>query len=271
MKAAWLLFRLSLKRVRTLLWATGLVLAGFQILRVLIAASVHNAGEFQQLAALLPPIVRTIIGPSLASVISFEGIVCGGYFDLGIVLALVGLSIALGTVPASEIETGFADLILSRPVRRHWLITRTIGLVLFAVLSMLLTILAGTWFGLALFAPPDVSAFPPVQTGPLALNLGLLLLSWGGVAMAFGAACRRGVAAGTTALLAFGTLLLDYAQKLWPPLERVGWLSPFKYFTPFELVTGTPLPVENLLVLGAIALTGFTLAYLFITQRDISR
>ncbi|MEY2429410.1 MAG: hypothetical protein QOJ40_2295, partial [Verrucomicrobiota bacterium] len=27
--------------------------------------------------------------------------------------------------------------------------------------------------------------------GSLALNLGLLMLRWGGVAMAFGAACRR--------------------------------------------------------------------------------
>jgi hypothetical protein len=34
---------------------------------------------------------------------------------------------------------------------------------------------------------------------------------------------------------------------------------------------GDPLPVENLLVLGAIALTGFTVAYFIIAQRDISR
>ena len=34
---------------------------------------------------------------------------------------------------------------------------------------------------------------------------------------------------------------------------------------------GSPLPVENLLVLWAIAMTGFTLAYLIISQRDISR
>ena len=247
------------------------MLAGFQVLRVLIATSLHNGGGFEQLAALLPPFVRAILGPSLASVLSFNGIVCGGYFDLGVVIALLALAIALATVPASEIETGFADLILARPMPRHWLITRTIALVLFAIVLMLLMIMAGTWPGLALFAPPDVPWPPARQTGSLALNLGLLLLCWSGVAMALGAACRRSVAGAATSLLAFAALLLDYAQRLWPPLEPIAWLSPFRYFNPFELVMGDPLPVENLLVLGAIALTGFTLAYLIISQRDISR
>ena len=153
MSGAFLLFRLSLKRVRMLLCVTGLLLAGFQALRVHIAAS-HSAGEFEQIAALLPPSVRTILGPSLTSVMSFNGIVCGGYFDLGIVIALVVLTITLATLPAFEIETGFADLILARPMRRHWLITRTIALVLFSILLMLFMIMAGTWAGLALFAPP---------------------------------------------------------------------------------------------------------------------
>ena len=198
MSGAFLLFRLSLKRVWMLLCATGLLLAAFQVLRVLIAASVHNAGEFEQIAALLPPFVRAILGPSLTSVMSFNGIVCGGYFDLGIVIALLALTIALATLPASEIETGFADLILARPMPRHWLITRTIALVLFSILLMLLMIMAGTWAGLALFAPPDVPWPPARQTGSLALNLGMLLLCWSGVAMAFGAACRRGVAGAAT-------------------------------------------------------------------------
>ncbi len=271
MRGAFLLFRLSLKRVWMLLCATGLLLAGFQLLRVYIAASVHEAGEFGQIAALLPPSVRAILGPSLASVMSFDGLVCGGFYDLGIVIALVALAIALATLPASEIETGFADLILARPMPRHWLITRTIALVLFSILLMLFMIMVGTRGGLALFAPAGVSGPPARQTASLALNLGLLLLCWSGIAMAFGAARRRGVAGPAMSLLAFAALLLDYAQKLWPPLEWIGWLSPFRYFTPFELVMGDPLPVENLLVLGAIALTGYTLAYFIISQRDISR
>ena len=195
MKGAFLLFRLSLKRAWPLLWTTGLLLAAVQALRVLIAASVHNAGQFDQISALLPSAVRDILGHSLASVMTFNGIVCGVYFDTGYIIALLALAITLATLPASEIETGFADLILARPMPRHWLITRTIALVLFSLLFMLLMIMAGTWAGLALFAPPDAPWPTARQTGSLALSLGMLVVCWSGVALAFGAACRRALRA----------------------------------------------------------------------------
>jgi hypothetical protein len=74
-----------------------------------IGVDLGRAGEFEQLASLLPPFARALPGHSLASVMSFSGIVCLGYFDLA-------------TVPASEVETGFADLIFARPLQRHWLV-----------------------------------------------------------------------------------------------------------------------------------------------------
>ena len=265
-----LLLSLSLKRARTLLIATGLLLATFQVLLVLIAGSIQRAGEFEQLASLLPPFARAILGPSLTSVLSFGGIVCLGFFDLGIVIALLALIIAFATVPASEIETGFADLILARPLPRHWIITRTIALVLFAILTMLAVMTASTWMGLAMYAPENAPWPSPAMIGRLALNLGLLLLCWGGIAMAFGAVYRRSVAGATAGLLALAALILDYAGRLWAPAERFAWLSPFRYFIPFDLVMGNPLPVENVLVLWATAMTGFTMAYFLFTQRDIS-
>jgi ABC-2 type transport system permease protein len=265
-----LLLSLSLKRARTLLIVTGLLLAAFQVLLVLIAGSIHHTGGFEQLASLLPPFARVLLGPSLASVMSFAGIVCLGYFDLGIVIALLALTIALATVPASEVETGFADLILARPLRRHWLITRTIALVLLAILVTLALMLAGTCAGLAMLAPENVRWPSPRTLAALALNLGLLMLCWGGVAMAFGAACRRTVASAITGLLALAALLLDLTGRLWPPANSFAWLSPFRYFIPFDIVMGTELPIENMLVLWAIAMTGFTMAYLLFSQRDIS-
>jgi len=265
-----LLLSLSLKRARTLLIATGLLLAAFQVLLVLIAGSIERTGDFEQLASLLPPFVRALLGPAVASVMSFSGVVCLGYFDLAIVAALLALIIALATLPASEVETGFADLILARPLRRHWIITRSIALVLLAILMMLALMVAGTWAGLAMLAPKNAQWPPPRMIGSLALNLGLLMLCWSGIAMAFGAACRRSVASATTGLLALTAMLLDLTGRMWPPAERFAWLSPFRYFIPFDLVMGTALPVENILVLWAIAMSGFTVAYFLFSQRDIS-
>jgi ABC-2 type transport system permease protein len=264
-----LLLSLSLKRARTLLVATGLLLAAFQVLLVLVASSIHPS-KFEDLAALLPPFVRALLGPAVASVMSFGGIVCLGYFDLAIVAALLALIIALATLPASEVETGFADLILARPLPRHWIITRTIALVLISTLMMVALMMAGTWVGLAMVAPDDAQWPSPMMIGSLALNLGMLMLCWSSVALALAAACRRSVASATTGLLALAALLLDLTARLWPAAEPFAWLSPFRYFVPFDLVMGTALPVENILVLWAIAMTGFTVAYLLFSQRDIS-
>jgi ABC-2 type transport system permease protein len=144
-------------------------------------------------------------------------------------------------------------------------------LVLFSLLLMMLMIMAGTWAGLGIFAPPDAPWPTARQTAALALTLGMLLLSWSGVAMALGTAYRRGVATAVTSLLAFAAMILDWARRAWPTLDSIAWLSPFHYFSPYDLVAGGPLQGENLLVLGAIAATGYAVAYLVISQRDISR
>jgi len=271
MNRLFLLLRLSLKRVRLLLTVSGFLLAFVQVLRVRIAADLYESGQFNLLAVILPPVVRKVLGSAFGSVMTFNGIVCGVYFDTGYIIALLALTITLATLPASQIETGFADLILARPVPRHWLITSTIALVFLGLLFMLLMIFAGTWTGLALFAPPNIPWPSPRQLSVLSLPLALLVLAWSGVALALGSACRRGAAAATTALLAFGALLLDWAHRIWAPIDWIARLSPFYYFNPYELVATGSLRLPDLLILGAIALTGFILSYLIFSRRDICR
>jgi ABC-2 type transport system permease protein len=271
MKAAVLLLALSLKRIRTLLAVMGLLLFAFQVILILVARSIQNAGRFEQLAALIPPFAREMLGPSLASLMSFSGIVCVGYFHLAVMASLVALSIALATLPVSEIETGFVDLILSRPLARHWIITRTIAVTMFAISAMLIFMMAGTWAGLAALAPENAMWPSKRLIGSLALNLGLLLLSWSGIAMAVGAAARRrSVAGASVGLLALAMFLLDYVGRLWQPAGQIAWLSPFRYFNAFELIMGNPLPPKNVVVLLAIAITGFGAAYALFSRRDIS-
>jgi len=99
----------------------------------------------------------------------------------------------------------------------------------------------------------------------------LLMLCWGGVAMAIGAAARRRSVAGAIAgLLALTTFLLDYVARAWQPAESIAWLSPFRYFSPFELLIGKSLPTKNVLVLVGIAFVSFAMAYVFFSRRDIS-
>ncbi len=271
MSGPLLLLAHSLKRIRTLVLTMGVLLAGFQVILIGVAKSIQRSGGFAQLSAMLPSFARDMIGPSLTSFMSFAGFVCLGYFHLAVMGTLVALSIALATLPASEVETGFIDLVLSRPLARHWIITRTIMLLILSIAELLALMMLGTWIGLETIAPRD-AAWPSVNLLlSLALNLGLLMLCWSGVAMAIGSAARRRSVAGAIAgLLALTAFLLDYVGRMWQPLESVAWLSPFRYYSPFELVMGTALPGKNLAVLGAIALSGFVAAYILFSRRDIS-
>src|SRR5438105_4718816 len=173
MKAPLTLLVYSFKRVRALVVAMAVLLAGFQILLIVVAGSIESSGSFEQLAALMPPFVRQILGSSFISLMSFSGIVSVGYFHLSVMGSLVGLSIALGTMPTSEIETGFMDLILSRPVARHSIITRSIIVVMICTLALLVMMMIGTWAGLSALAPAGVAWPRPGLVRSLVISLGL--------------------------------------------------------------------------------------------------
>ncbi len=271
MRGALFLVIHSIKRVRTLVLTMGVLLAGFQMILIVAARSIQRSSGFEQLSAMLPGFARELLGPALPMIMSFAGIVCVGYFHLAVMGSLVALSIALATIPAAEVETGFIDLILSRPFARHWIITRTILVMILSMTLVLALMMTGTFTGLKAFA--DRSAGWPSANliSTLATNLGLLMLCWSAVAMAIGSASRRrSVAGAVTGLLALTTFLLDYVGRLWKPAESIAWLSPFRYYNPYELVMGNPLPTKNLAVLGGIAVAGFAAAYVLFSRRDIS-
>lgn len=270
MKSSWILIAHSLKRVRLLVIVMSFVLAIFQVFLIVIAASIQESNTFDQMSTLIPPFVRQMMGPSFSSFMTFRGMVSLGYFHLAIISSLVGLAIAIATMPASEVEMGFMDLILARPVARHRVITRSIILLVASLAFVLVMMMAGTWGGLALLAPNEALLPGNDLVLSLAINLGLLALAWGGVAMAISAASRRRAVAGAVAgFLALVTFLLDYIAKAWEPAQLVAWVSPFRYHNALELVAGQPIQPMNLLVLAGVAIAGFGVAYLVFSRRDI--
>ena len=271
MKVLLVLLAHSLKRVRAIVASVGVLLFAFQLILILVAASIERSNAFGQISALIPPYVRDLLGPSFAGFMSFSGIVCLGYFHVAVMGSLVAMAIALGTMPASEIETGFMDLILSRPVARHWIVTRTICVLMLSTVVLLAMMMAGTWSGLRAFAPATSIWPEPKLVVSLAVNLGLLMLCWGGIAAAIGAAARRrSVAGGLAGWLALAAFLLDYVARVWEPADSLGRLSPFRYYSPFEMLMGKPLSDSHVLVLAGIATASLALAYLLFARRDIS-
>ena len=89
---------------------TGLLLAALQLVLIFVAGSIQSTGGFEQLSALLPPFARELLGPSVASFLSFSGIVCLGYFQFAVMGALIAVAVTLATTPASEVESGLHGL-----------------------------------------------------------------------------------------------------------------------------------------------------------------
>jgi ABC-2 type transport system permease protein len=259
----------SLRRFGGLLLTAGVILGGFQVLLVEVGAYLDRSGAFSGFAALFPAFVRELMGAAFFAMLSFAGIVSLGYFHIAVLSALTGIAIALGTEPAAEIEGGFVDLVLSKAVGRHVPVTRTVLVLLSSVGLLVAMMITGTLAGLGLLAPAGLT-YPIKALFSLAANLASLLLCWGGIALAAGTCVRRRASAGVFAgLLALTSLLLDYLGQIWKPANQMAKLSPFRHYSPLEIVVSGAFPVRDVEILLGIAVTAVIVAYVVYARRDL--
>jgi ABC-type transport system involved in multi-copper enzyme maturation permease subunit len=260
----------SLRRVRAMVVATGLLLAAFQFLLTRVAAYFLSRGAFGQLTSLLPDFVRNAAGPSALALMSYKGIVAFGYFHPVVIATLVGLMIAVATEPAAEVETRFVDLTLARPLTRASLIARSLVVLLVTAAVLLGLMLVGTALGLVFGAPAGAPRLPFALFFSLALSLGAVMICWAGVALAWAAGVRRRATAGAAVGgLALAAYLLDYLGRAWEPARSISVLSPFHYFDPNALVTGQAINTRNIVVLVLIGVIGSATSLAIFSRRDI--
>ncbi len=270
MKAGLDLWLHSARRARPLILATAGLLAGFQVLFVLAARSIQEFSTFDRLAALVPDVLRQMLGPSFLTILSFQGIVCLGYFHVAVIAVLVGLTIAIATEPAAEVETRLLDLILAHPLARHWVITRTIVLLAASIALVVFAMMAGTRAGLFWWIPGETARAVFGVVPLLSLNLAVLLLCWGAIGLALASrAQRRSVASAITGLLAVAAYLVDVIAQVWSPLRPLARFSPFHYYNSLRLILGSADATHDLLILSGAAVAAFLLAYFFFSRRDL--
>jgi ABC-type transport system involved in multi-copper enzyme maturation permease subunit len=271
MKGAAILLLQTLKRSRWVLFALSVLLSLFQILLIYMARSYELAGSFSQMAQLIPPIFREMIGSALPSFMSFGGMVCLGYFHPIVMASLMGLAISVATGPTAEIELGFMDLILARPIARHWIITRTVVASIISAAIPVCCMLAATILGLKFLAPPTAAVPSHQLVFSLGANLGLLMFCMAGLTLLIASMSqRRGAAGWIAGLFAVALFLLDYLGRAWPAVEKFSWLSPFRYYDPLSLIMGKPLPPSHLVALFVTGAVAAGLSYILFHRRDIT-
>jgi hypothetical protein len=180
--------------------------------------------------------------------------------------------VALGAEPVAEIESGFADPILAKPMPRHVPVTRSVILLFLSVSLLLGVMMAGTLTGLALLALPESIRPTAALFIRLAANLGSLLLCWGCMALAATACFRRGATAGALVrLLAVVGFLIVYVGQLWKPAEGISRLSPFFYIRMLSLIVNASFPVHDISILLGVALCSVGFGYVRVCEARLVR
>jgi ABC-2 type transport system permease protein len=257
----------SFARIGSPLVALLAILAGFQVAIVGAAASFAASGDFERLSQLTPAFLLQTIGPAL---ISFDGMVTIGYFDALLVMLLVQFAIYVATEPAADVESGMVDLVLARPLPRHWVISRSLLVMLGSILALTAAMAGASVAGLWWLAPAN-ERWPELWLVLTFLAyLTVIAFCFGSLGLAAsGWARRRSSAFGGVAIIAVAAYLLDLLGMMWPPVRMLARISPFHYFRGSSILSGVADPVLDLGVLGMIAVAGIALAYWQFARRDL--
>jgi ABC-2 type transport system permease protein len=160
--------------------------------------------------------------------------------------------------------------VLARPVPRHWIVTRSLLVMMIGIALMSGAMYATTWAGLWWLAPPDAQWPDPRTALSLSAHVCLIAVCFGSAALAAsGWTRRRGAAVGAVAIVAIAAYLVELLESIWAPARDVARFSPFHYFNASGILTGSAPEFRNLAVLGTIALAATAVAYWQFSRRDL--
>lgn len=257
-----LAMRRSLRRTLLL----GIALGAFLFLVGLSYSSVDE-NQIRSLVESLPPALQAFVkGSDIASPSGY----LGSTFIHPITLSIMAATaIAAGAAPARDVETGVAELMLSRPLTRSaWLGAE--------ILAMLIQLVVVALMGLvgALIAISTVDALAPVSAGNLVLTaipLLLLFVGIGAVTMLAGTFSRtaaRAIGWGTAfALVAYA---LDYLAQVWGVAEPFGVLSVMHWYRPATILGTGSVPASTWAVLVGVAVVAGGAALALTARREVA-
>ena len=245
-------------------WSLGFVLTVFMY--AAFWPNVHaNAAQFNQYIERMPAAIKNMMGG--ANFGTPEGYVQTELFSfLGPVLLLVYAIGAGARSIAGEEEAGTLDLLLSTPLARRRVLLNNFG----AMLSATLYLAMLTWLALVVLGPLYELHLP--LGGPLAatLNLFLLALAFGAVALLVGTATgNKGAAVGVSSGLAVVTFVLNTLAPSVGALKPVRFLTPFHYYSAHQPITNGFNGID-ILVLFGISLIALLLALATFERRDLA-
>jgi beta-exotoxin I transport system permease protein len=245
-------------------WSLGIVLT--VLMYAAFWPNIHaNAAQFNQYIEKMPEAIRNMMGG--ADFGTPEGYVQTELFSLlGPILLLVYAIGAGARSIAGEEEAGTLDLVLSTPLARHRFLLDKFGSMASATLYLAVLL----WLALAVLGPMYDLRLPLQGLTAATLNLFLLALAFGAIALLVGTATgSKGAAIGAASGLAVVTFVLNTLAP------SVAALRPFRFLTPFHSYSSHQ-PLTNgfnaidLLVLAGISVVALVIALASFERRDLA-
>jgi ABC-2 type transport system permease protein len=260
----------SVTRARGVLAGVAALLAAFQVALVFQAVSLHEQQTFEAAGRMVPGFIQRWLGDTMFALGSFGGIVSFGYFHPVIVLMTSIATAFLASDPAADVEEGYVDLLLARPVARHLLVTRS-AILLAACPAMLATLMmTATWTTTALVAPRSAQwpSLPSILT--LSAHLVLVASCFGALSLMLSTGARRRTSGfAPAAMAAVALYLVNVLAASWTPARVLDTVSPFHYYQGTRILVGLTDPARDLLTLGAAASALVAVAYWRFGRRDL--
>ena len=240
-------------------WSVGLILTNLMI--VLIFPSIEaSSAALTEYMNNLPPAMIALFG-DIQSFTTMEGYLGLELFSFFLPALTLGFGIAYGgSAIGSEEDSGTLDLLLSYPISRRSVLAQKFG----AITVFALLVLVASTIGLLLGVVMVDSSIDAVNLAGAVLNVGLLTLFFGTLALALtGVGMNRGAASGIAAGLAALTFLMNSLAPLADLPAAVQHITPWYYYDAVEVLQSGPEPVNTavllvgIIILLVIGLVGF--------------
>ena len=240
-------------------WSVGLILINLMI--VLIFPSIaESSAALTEYMNNLPPAFLALFG-EIANFSTMEGYLGLELFSFFLPALTLAFGIAYGgSAIGSEEDSGTLDVLLSYPVSRRSVLAQKFGAIAVFAIIVLVASTAGLLLGVAMVD----SSIDIVNLAAAVLNVGLLTLLFGTLALALTAVgLSRGAASGISAGLAAVTYLMNSLAPVADLPNVLRHVTAWYYYDAVEVLQSGPEPVNvavllvGIVILLVIGMVGF--------------
>lgn len=254
---------LKMMRTGTIIWA--LALCGMLLMYIGLYPTFSNdAAATQKIFASLPPAIKAALNLDVDALLSFLGFFAFTFTNITLIASIHAMHTGV-SIASRESRSKTTDFLLSKPRSRTGIFVQKYLAGVSVIIAVWIVMTAAA-FGLAkVFGAGDFSVR---HFGLLLLTL-LITQLWFftcGIFVA-GLLPRLKSTIPTTLAVVFGFFMIGMLEALLND-QNLRYVSPFKFFNYFDIVSGKGYELPYLIVAGVSAVVMLTVAYLLYKKRD---